>query len=151
MTSVKQLLGDRPLYAVEKDTTVQSAAEYMAKNNIGAVPVMNGTMLAGIFSERDIINRVIAKHLSPTATRVAEVMTTNLVVASTNETHEDCLRKMKQANCRHLPVVDDDVLVGFISIRDLLDVEINEMGDKITFLTDYMFHIPAGMEKKYDR
>ncbi len=149
MTSVKQLLANRSLFAVEKDSTVQAAAEYMAKNNIGAVPVVDGTRLIGIFSERDVINRVIAKRLSPTATRVADVMTTDLVVASTDETHEDCLKKMKQANCRHLPVVEGDSLIGIISVRDLLDVEIHEMGDKIQFLHDYMFHVPAGMEKKY--
>ncbi len=149
MTSVKQLLANRSLFAVEKDSTVQAAAEYMAKNNIGAVPVVDGTRLIGIFSERDVINRVIAKRLSPTATRVADVMTTDLVVASTDETHEDCLKKMKQANCRHLPVIEADSLIGIISVRDLLDVEIHEMGDKIQFLHDYMFHVPAGMEKKY--
>ena len=149
MTSVKQLLHNRSLFAVEKDATVQAAAEYMAKNNIGAVPVMDGTRLVGIFSERDVINRVIAKNLTPAATLITDVMTTNLVVASTDETHEDCLKKMKQANCRHLPVVEGDTLIGIISVRDLLDVEINEMGDKIHFLTDYMFHVPAGMEKKY--
>lgn len=151
MTSVKQLLHNRSLFAIEKDATVQAAAEYMSKNNIGAVPVMDGTRLVGIFSERDIINRVIAKSLSPVATRVADVMTTNLVVATTDETHDDCLIKMKQANCRHLPVVEGGTLVGIISVRDLLDVEIHEKDDKIQFLHDYMFHVPAGMEKKYPR
>ncbi len=121
----------------------------MAKNNIGAIPVVDGTRLIGIFSERDVINRVIAKSLSPSATRLADVMTTNLVVASSNETHEDCLKKMKQASCRHLPIVEGETLIGIISVRDLLDVEINEKEDKIQFLHDYMFHMPAGVEKKY--
>ena len=149
MISVKQLLENHSLFAVEKDATVQAAAEYMAKNNVGAVPVMDGRRLVGIFSERDIINRVIAKSLSPVATRVSEVMTTNLVVATTDETHEDCLKKMKQASCRHLPIVEGDTLIGIISLRDLLDVEINEKDDNIQFLHDYMFHMPAGLEKKY--
>jgi CBS domain-containing protein len=149
MTSVKDILANRPVFALDKDATVQAGAEYMAKNNIGAIPVVDGTRLMGIFSERDIINRVIAKSLSPTGTRIADVMTTNLVVASSDETHEDCLKKMKQAGCRHLPIVEGETLVGIISVRDLLDVEINEKEDKIQFLHDYMFHMPAGVEKKY--
>jgi CBS domain-containing protein len=123
----------------------------MARNNIGAVPVMDGTRLVGIFSERDVINRVVAKNLGPALTKVSDVMTTNIVVADVDETHEDCLKKMKQANCRHLPVVDGQTLVGMISLRDLLDVDIHEKDDAIHFLTDYMFHVPAGMEKKYAR
>jgi CBS domain-containing protein len=149
MMSVKSLLGDRMLFAVQHTASVQSAAEYMAKNNIGAVPVMDGTRLVGIFSERDIINRVIARSLSPSATSVADVMTTELVVAAADETHEDCLKKMKAANCRHLPIVDGETLIGIISVRDLLDVEIHEKEDNIQFLHNYMFHVPAGMDKKY--
>lgn len=149
MSSIKPLFEGRSMYVVEKDATVQAAAEYMARNNIGAVPVMEGTRLVGIFSERDVINRVVAKNLSPTLTKVSDVMTTNIIVADVDETHEDCLKKMKQANCRHLPIVDGQTLVGMISLRDLLDVDIHEKDDAIHFLTDYMFHVPAGMEKKY--
>lgn len=151
MTSIKQLLENRPLFAVGKDTSVQAAAEYMAQNNIGAVPVMDGRRLVGIFSERDVINRVVAKRLPPESTPVAEVMTTNIVVAESDETYEDCLWKMKQANCRHLPVVEGETLLGVISLRDLLQVDITEKDDKIEFLNNYMFHVPAGMEKKYAR
>lgn len=151
MSSIKPLFEGRSMYVVEKDATVQAAAEYMARNNIGAVPVMEGTRLVGIFSERDVINRVVAKNLSPTLTKVSDVMTTNIIVADVDETHDDCLKKMKQANCRHLPVVDGQTLVGMISLRDLLDVDIHEKDDAIHFLTDYMFHVPAGMEKKYAR
>lgn len=151
MTSVKSLIENRPLFAVEKDGTVQSAAEYMARNNIGAVPVMEGTRVVGIFSERDVINRVVAKSLDPKTTLVQHVMTTNLVVAESDETHEDCLKKMKQANCRHLPIIEGGTLVGVISLRDLLQVDIHEKDDKIEFLNNYMFHVPAGFEKKYAR
>lgn len=151
MTSIKQLFENRPLFAIEKDSTVQRAAEYMAKNNIGALPVMEAQRLVGVFSERDVINRVVARGLEPANTRVADVMTTNLVIAESDETYEDCLKKMKQANCRHLPVVEGETLIGFISLRDLLQVDIHEKDDKIEFLNNYMFHIPAGMEKKYAR
>lgn len=151
MMHIKELIADRSVFTVDKGSTVLAAAEFMAEKNIGAVSVMDGSRLVGIFSERDMISRVIAKGLHPATTSVSSVMTTNLVVASSDETYESCLRKMKQANCRHLPIVEGDKLVGFISLRDLLQVEINERDDKIQFLNDYMFHVPPGVEKKYTR
>ncbi|MBM2841888.1 MAG: putative signal-transduction protein with domain [Bacteroidetes bacterium] len=149
MMSIRELISNRSVFTVDRNVSVQSAVEYMALKNIGAVSVMDGDRLAGIFSERDVINRVVAKGLNPVTTTVTSVMTSNLVVASTDETYESCLRKMKQANCRHLPVVDGDKLVGFISLRDLLQVDISEKDDTIEFLNNYMFHVPAGVEKRY--
>lgn len=149
MMFVKDLLSNRPVFTVSRNATVQDAAEHMARQNIGAVTVMDESRLVGIFSERDVINRVVAKRLDPHTTPVSSVMTTNLVVAGADETYESCLWKMKQANCRHLPVVDADRLIGVISLRDLLQVDITEKDDKIQFLTDYMFHVPPGVEKKY--
>ena len=147
--TVKELAGKRVVYTVEKDANVQAAVEYMSQKNIGALSVMEGDRLVGIFSERDVINRVLAKGLDPVTTKVSVVMTTELVVAGADETYESCLRKMKQANCRHLPVVEGDKLVGFISLRDLLLVDISEKDDTIQFLNAYMFHLPPGVEKRY--
>lgn len=151
MMSIKELIINRSVFTVDRNVSVQAAVEYMAQKNIGAVSVMDGDRLVGVFSERDVITRVVAKGLSPSATVVSSVMTTNLVVASADETYESCLRKMKQASCRHLPVVEGDKLVGFISLRDLLLVDISEKDDTIQFLNTYMFHIPAGVEKRYTK
>lgn len=151
MMSIKQLIAGRLVYTVDRGASVQAAVEYMAEKNIGAVSVMDGTRLAGIFSERDVINRVVSKGLNPRTTTLESVMTTDLVVANADETHESCLRKMKQANCRHLPIVEGDKLIGFISLRDLLQVELSEKDDNIEFLQNYMFHVPPGVEKKYAR
>ena len=149
MMSIKDLIANRSVYTVDRNVSVQAAAEYMALKNIGAVSVMDDSRLVGIFSERDVINRVVAKGLNPAATKVTDVMTTNLVVASADETYDSCLRKMKSANCRHLPIVEGDKLVGFISLRDLLQVDISEKDDTIEFLNNYMFHVPSGVEKRY--
>jgi CBS domain-containing protein len=151
MLTVKQLIENRPMYTVEKGTTVQAAAEFMARYNIGAVPVVDGMQLIGIFSERDLINRVVARGLAPATTMVNDVMTSELVVASVDETYESCLRKMRLAGCRHLPVIEDAKLIGFISLRDLLQVEISEKEDKLEFLNNYMFHVSPALEKKYIR
>jgi CBS domain-containing protein len=120
----------------------------MADKNIGAVAVLEGTRLVGIFSERDVITRVMARELSPTATPVEKVMTKDLIVAAGNETEESCLRKMKAANCRHLPVVDGGLLVGLISLRDLLQVELSERDEKLEFLTSYLFHLPPDADHR---
>lgn len=149
MMSIKEFISNRSVFTVDRNVSVQAAVEYMAEKNIGAVSVMNGDRLVGIFSERDVINRVVAKGLNPVTTTVINVMTSTLVVATADETYESCLRKMKQANCRHLPVVEGDKLVGFISLRDLLQVDISEKDDTIQFLNNYMFHVPAGVEKRY--
>jgi len=98
-----------------------------------------------------VINRVVAKGLDPAATPVRTVMTSNLVVASVDESYASCVIKMKQAGCRHLPVVEEDRLVGFISLRDLMQVDITEKTDELEFLNNYMFHVSPGLEKKYVR
>jgi CBS domain-containing protein len=149
--SIKQFVINRPVFTVQRTDTVQEAVEYMAARNIGAVSVMEGPLLAGIFSERDLINRVVAKGLDPRRTPVGSVMTRDLVVADANDSYEVCLKKMTQANCRHLPIVDGDRLLGIISLRDLLQVEITEKDAKIEFLHEYMFHLPPGAERQEPR
>jgi CBS domain-containing protein len=151
MKLVRQLLENRPVYSVDPLMTVQTAAEFMAGKNIGAVSVMEGDRLVGIFSERDVIARVIARRLDPASVRVQEVMTRELVVGDAADDYDAALRKMRKANCRHLPIVDGDSLLGVISLRDLLQVDINEKDDKIEFLTNYMFHVNADATKKYPK
>lgn len=151
MRPVKQLLVHRSVFSVEKGETVQAAAEHMARNNIGAVTVMDGTRLVGIFSERDVINRVVAKRLDPASIAVGAVMTSGLIVAGPDDSYELCLKKMKKANCRHLPVVEQDTLIGVISLRDLLEIDITEKDENIEFLYSYMFHVAPDVEKKYGK
>jgi CBS domain-containing protein len=118
----------------------------MAEKNVGAIAILRGTRLVGIFSERDVITRVITKDLDPKTISVEQVMTKDLVVAEEDENDETCLRKMKAANCRHLPVVSGDQLVGVISLRDLLQVELTERDEKLQFLTGYLFNVPPETE-----
>ena len=149
MPTIKELLANKSVFTVDRSVSVQAAVEYMAQKNVGAVSVMDADRLVGIFSERDVINKVMSKSVNPVSTPVSTVMTTNLVVATADESYESCLRKMKTANCRHLPIVEGDKLVGFISLRDLLQVDISEKDDTIQFLNTYMFHLPPGVEKRY--
>ncbi len=144
MNQMRDLMKGHKVVTVAKSATVQSAAEIMARENVGALMVVDGGDLVGIFSERDIISRVISKQHDPTKTSVGSVMTRNIVIAHADDTVESSLGKMKQAKCRHLPVVDGDILLGMLSLRDLLQIVVLETEGKIEFLENYLFHLPPG-------
>jgi len=149
MKPIRKLIEERSLHIIQENATVAEAARFMAEQNIGAMPVLNGERLVGVFSERDIITRVIARNLHPETTTIGSVMTTKLVVANQEEDYESCLSKMQQARCRHLPIVSGETIVGFLSLRDLLLTHLGEKSRDIDFLTDYLFTIPPGMKRQY--
>lgn len=146
MKTIGSLVADRDIYYLAADQTVREASRYMTERRVGAVSVLDGTRLVGILSERDVMARVVAKGLDPDRTRVGDVMTRELVVANGADTHEDGLRKMKQAGCRHLPVVDGDRLVGMIAQRDLLQIDLTEKDEEIRWLNAYIHFIPPAKE-----
>ena len=110
----------------------------MAERNIGAVAVLEGERLVGIFSERDVLNRVIAKGLDPAATALTSVMTSNPVVVDIAAPIQECLQIMRQANCRHLPVVSAGRLAGMVSLRDALEVDLDETTHEIKQMRAYI-------------
>jgi CBS domain-containing protein len=120
MTTLRQLVKDRRLYSVKDSNTVLEAARYMMEYNIGAVPVLRDGDLAGILSERDIMNRVVALGRTPGTTAVSEVMTPNPRSVAADETIDECLFIMREFGFRHLPVVDGKDLKGVVSLRDVL-------------------------------
>jgi CBS domain-containing protein len=120
MSTLRQLVKDRKLYSVKDSNTVLEAARYMMEYNIGAVPVLRDGDLAGILSERDIMNRVVAVGRTPGTTAVSEVMTPNPRAVAADETIDECLFIMREFGFRHLPVVDGKDLKGVVSLRDVL-------------------------------
>src|SRR5262245_20592176 len=106
MKSIKAIVGERETVTVEVETMVADVARTMADHGIGAVPVVSDGRLAGIFSERDVLTRVVAAGRDPGTTRVGEVMSSGLVVAEAGETYDVCLGRMQQAHVRHLIVLD---------------------------------------------
>ena len=102
---------------------MQQATELIAQKHIGAAPVVVEGRLVGIFSERDLLVRVVAKQKDPRATKVAEVVTRELIVAHTEGSYQACLQKMQAASCRHLPVLRNNQLAGIVSMRDLLGID----------------------------
>ncbi|HTZ97651.1 MAG TPA: CBS domain-containing protein [Terriglobales bacterium] len=117
---IYDLVKDRRVYSVDAESSVLEAARFMMEHNIGAVPVLRDGELVGIFSERDIMNRVVAIGRSPGTTLVSEVMTANPKAVSVSETVENSLFLMREHGFRHLLITDGNQLKGLVSLRDLL-------------------------------
>lgn len=142
MKQIGELIEGQTLFVIEPDINVRSAAQTMSDRNIGAVAVVESGRLAGVFSERDIMSRVVAKGLDPDATKVGVVMSKELVVAEARENVDSALRKMHSIRARHLPVVEDGKLVGMLSLRDLLEVDDQDQREKATFLAELVTYSP---------
>ena len=106
MKSVKAIVGDRPTVTVGPLSSVTDAARLMAAHQVGGLPVVEGDRLVGIFTERDVLTRVVAAGRAPDDTRVTDVMSSDLVVAEVVESCEDCLSRMQRSRVRHLIVLD---------------------------------------------
>ena len=134
------------LTMVSHKATVADAAIAMSARNVGIVAVVEEGELVGVLSERDVVQRVVARGLDPVETSVAQVMTRQLVTANPEEDCELGVRKLDRKNIRHLPVVENGKLVSMLSIRDLMRVNLREKDDEIHFLQDYLFAAPAEIE-----
>jgi CBS domain-containing protein len=144
MKTIGDVVKGRDIFHLSVEQSVREAARYMSERRVGAVVVLEGDRLVGVLSERDIMARVVAKSLDPDRVRVGETMTRDIVVATPGESNEDGLRKMKQAGCRHLPVVEGDRYVGMVSLRDLLQVDLTEKDEEIRWLNAYIHYVPPG-------
>jgi CBS domain-containing protein len=120
MALVYDLVKERRVYSINADATVLEAARFMMEHNIGALPVLRNGELAGIFSERDIMNRVVAIGRMPGTTKISEVMTSNPKSVGVDETIENSLFLMREFGFRHLPIVEGKQLKGLVSLRDVL-------------------------------
>ena len=127
MSTLRDLVKDRKLYSIESDRTVLEAARYMMEHNVGALPVLRNGDLAGILSERDIMNRVVAVGRTPGTTAVSEVMTANPRAVAADESIEECLFIMHEFGFRHLPIVEGKQLRGLVSLRDVMMHQAAEM------------------------
>jgi CBS domain-containing protein len=134
--------GGGVLFVLQQEATVADAAELMEEKNVGIVAVLAGKKLVGVVSERDIVRRVVRQRRDPSTTPLEEVMTTNLVVSDETEDYRAAIRKLDQANIRHLPVIRGEVVVSMLSVRDLMRVDMERLGEEIKFLQAYLYEIP---------
>ena len=140
MKSVKQLLANKPnlLWFIPPNATTFDGIKMLAEKSVGALPVMENDKLVGMFSERDYARKVALKGKSSLDTSVSEVMTTEVVCVTLEQTNEDCMALMTDKRVRHLPVLDDGKVVGVISIGDLVKDIISEQKFVIEQLEHYI-------------
>ncbi|MCZ6775695.1 MAG: CBS domain-containing protein [Ignavibacteria bacterium] len=140
MITVKRLLqakGDE-IWSTTPETSVFDALILMAEKNIGALMVLESGKLAGIFSERDYARKVILKGKTSKEVRVGEIMTEKVITVAPNHSIDECMKLMTDNHIRHLPVIDDQRLVGVIAIGDVLKAIIAEQQSTINQLEDYI-------------
>jgi CBS domain-containing protein len=142
MKQIAELIEGHPLILAESSENVRDVARKMSERNIGAIAVLDSGKLVGIFSERDLMTRVVVPGLNPDSTPVSNVMTKALVAAAPEEEIGSALQKMQSLGCRHLPVVDEGRLMGMLSIRDLLMIEDENNRAKASFLSELVTYSP---------
>ena len=120
-------------------TTVLDAAKIMNQKKIGAVVVTDGDRVIGIFTERDILNRVVAAGKDPKVTPIGEVMTSPMACCRRDTRIAECKTVMSQKRIRHLPVVEDGKLYGMISAGDILASEVTDQQATIEYLHEYLY------------
>lgn len=124
---------------IEREATVLAAAKLMNERRIGALVVISGDRAVGIFTERDILNRVVAASKDPEVTPIGDVMTTPMVYCHRETSLEQCKTIMSQKRIRHLPVVEEGRLFGLISSGDILAGECADQQAHIEYLHEYLY------------
>lgn len=139
MKTLKQLVEGKTLTTVSPKQSVLHALKLMAEYDVGALVVLDGQRLAGMFSERDYARKVILQGKVSVYTKVSEVMTDKVVSVTMDHTIEQCMAIMSENNFRHLPVLDEKGLaVGIISIRDMLNEIVSQQKFIIGQLENYI-------------
>jgi len=140
MITIRELLKTKPtdVWSVAPDATVYDALDAMAKKDIGALPVVEGGHVVGIFSERDYARKVILKGRSSKEMRIDELMSSPVLYVRPEQTVEDCMALMTEKRVRHLPVLENDKLIGVITIGDIVKQIIVQQEYTIEQLENYI-------------
>lgn len=140
MKSLKQLLSAKggQVYSIGPDAKVIEALQIMAHRDIGALVVLEGAEIAGILSERDYARKVILRGKSSQDVPVREIMTSEVVTVDPSRTIEECMALVTQRRVRHLPVIEDGMLAGLVSIGDLVKEVIADQEQTIRQLESYI-------------
>jgi CBS domain-containing protein len=126
------------VWTISPNVTVFEAIRLLAQKNIGALPVVEGDKLIGIFSERDYTRKVALEGKTSQKTLVREIISTDVTTATTDNTIEDCMKLMTEKRVRHLPVMKDGKMVGFISIGDMVNSIISAQSATIDQMESYL-------------
>jgi CBS domain-containing protein len=138
MSRVRDIVDGRELFCAGDNQTVAEVARHMADLHVGAILVMNGEELRGIFSERDLMKRVVLERRDPEITPVSEVMSTGVVKIDELASLEEAMEMMQENNCRHLPVTRGSRVVAFLSMRDLMNYELASKTEELHHMRSYI-------------
>ena len=139
---VFDLINPQETYRADAQQTVLDVVQAMVDRNIGAVPVLADGLLVGIFSERDLMKRVVAEGRDPASTQVADVMTEDPLTIRPDENCETCMVLMRRHGFRHLPICEGKQLLGIISLRDILLHDLNEKDHEVRMMRAYIHSTP---------
>jgi CBS domain-containing protein len=139
MTTIRQILARKPdVYSIDPEATVLDALKRLEEKNVGALLVIEGEKLVGIFSERDYARRMVLHGRSSKETAVREVMTSEVFTIPPDASAGECMVHMTDRHIRHLPVLEDGRVIGVISIGDVVRVVIDDMRFTIRQLEGYI-------------
>ena len=143
MPAVRDILARKgaSVISVPPGALVLEAARLMNERGTGSVLVMEGPRLVGIFTERDVLRRVVASGRDPLTTAVREVMTTDLLTCDSDTPLEQCAATMSGRRIRHLPVVDHDQVAGVMTSGDLLAWQLDDQASMIQHLNSYVYDV----------
>ncbi|PYX39663.1 MAG: histidine kinase, partial [Acidobacteria bacterium] len=122
--------------------TVLDVAQAMVDRNIGAVPVLEDGLLVGIFSERDLMKKVVVEGRDASRTRVGDVMTPDPLTVAPSEESEACMWLMRQHGFRHMPISEGKQLIGMVSLRDIMLRDLTEKDDEVRMMRAYIHSTP---------
>ena len=138
MHTLRDLIQRLDIVSAAPGQSVREVAELMNRSRVGAIPVVEGDALVGIFTERDLLTRVVVADRDARQTRVEEVMTHEVVAANLEDSVEHCLELMQRTGCRHLPVVHGGRAIAMLSMRDLLRDEVEERSAELRSLRAHL-------------
>jgi signal-transduction protein with cAMP-binding, CBS, and nucleotidyltransferase domain len=138
MAHVRDIVGNRVLFSVQESETVAGVARQMAEFHVGAILVMDYGQLRGVFSERDLMLRVVLQRRDAESTPVSAVMSTEVATIDEAATAEEAMEAMHRHNCRHLPVTRAGEVVGFLSMRDLMDFQLARQTEELHHMKAYI-------------
>lgn len=139
---IRDLLKQQTIVSVDSNQTVLDAARMMVEHNIGAVPVLQQGQLVGIFTERDLMSRVVVEGKDPARTPVAQVMTEDPMTVRSEDPLETAMTLMRRHGFRHLLVCAGRELKGVVSLRDILLHDLDEKDDEVRMMRAYLHSTP---------
>ena len=143
MHAIRHVIRPHHLVTAPPTASVLEVARIMTDARVGAIPIVEGERVVGIFSERDLMTRIVVEGRDPQRALVMEAMTHDVLTATPDDTRSECLERMREARCRHLPVLEDGRLIAVLSMRDLLRDEIEEQDEEIRGLRAYLHQTPS--------